>query len=150
MWANPTRNVHSSQGRERWDSYDNSSGGLGMDIQDAIKVIRALADGLNPETREELKDDSICRNPQAVMALNRALAALVTQQQRELKKPASAGQYWSRAEDKQICEELRKGMDFEEIAKTHNRTVPSIIVRLVKLGKIAPDKSGSLFPPQVA
>ena len=121
-----------------------------MDIQDAIKVIRALADGLNPETREELKDDSICRNPQAVMALNRALAALVTQQQRELKKPASAGQYWSRAEDKQICEELRKGMDFEEIAKTHNRTVPSIIVRLVKLGKIAPDKSGSLFPPQVA
>jgi hypothetical protein len=123
---------------------------FGMEIQDAIKVIRSLADGLNPETREVLKDDSICRNPQAVMALNRALAALVTQQQRELKKPASAGQYWSRAEDKQICEELRKGMDFEEIAKTHNRTVPSIIVRLVKLGKIAPDKSGSLFPPQVA
>jgi DNA-binding NarL/FixJ family response regulator len=121
-----------------------------MEIQEAIRVIRALADGVNPETRELLKDDSICRNPQAVMALNRALAALVTQQERELKKPASAGQYWSRAEDKQVCEELRKGMDFEEIAKTHNRSVPSIIVRLVKLGKIAPDKSGSLFPPQVA
>jgi hypothetical protein len=121
-----------------------------MEIQEAIKVIRSLADGVNPETSEVLQADSICRNPQAVMALNRALAALVTQQERELKKPASAGQYWSRAEDKQICEELRKGMDFEEIAKTHNRTVPSIIVRLVKLGKIAPNKSGSLFPPQVA
>ena len=70
--------------------------------------------------------------------------------QRELKKPVSAGQYWSRAEDKQVCEELRKGMNFEEIAKAHNRTVPSIIVRLVKLGKIEPNKSGSLFPPQVA
>ena len=121
-----------------------------MEIQEAIKVIRALADGVHPETGELLKDDAICRNPQAVMALNRALAALVTQQQRELKKPASAGQYWSRAEDKQVCEELRKGMDFEEIAKTHNRSVPSIIVRLVKLGKVAPNKSGSLFPTQVA
>ena len=121
-----------------------------MEIQEAIKVIRALADGVNPETRELLKNDSVCRNPQAVMALNRALAALVTEQQRELKKPAGAGRYWGRAEDKQVCEELHKGMNFEEIAKTHNRTVPSIIVRLVKLGKIAPDKSGSLFPPQVA
>ena len=121
-----------------------------MEIQDAIKVIRALADGVNPETREVLQADSICRNPQAVMALNRALAALVTQQERELKKPASAGQYWSRAEDKQICEEIRKGMTFEDIAKTHNRSVPSIIVRLVKLGKVAPNKSGSLFPTKVA
>jgi hypothetical protein len=121
-----------------------------MDIQEAIKVIRALADGVHPETREVLQADSACRNPQAVMALNRALAALVTQQQRELKKPIGAGQYWSRAEDKQICEELHKGMNFEENAKTHNRTVPSIIVRLVKLGKVAPNKSGSLFPPQVA
>jgi hypothetical protein len=121
-----------------------------METQDAIKVIRALADGVNPETGEVLNEDSICRNPQAVMALNRALAALVTQQERELKKPVSAGQYWSRAEDKQVCEELRKGMPLEEIARTHNRTVPSIIVRLVKLGKISPDKSGSLFPTQVA
>ncbi len=121
-----------------------------MEIQEAIKVIRALADGVHPETREVLKEDTPYRNPQVVMALNRALAALVTQEQRELKKPASAGQYWSRAEDKQVCEELRKGMNFDEIAATHNRSVPSIIVRLVKLGKIAPDKSGSLFPPQVA
>jgi hypothetical protein len=121
-----------------------------MEIQEAIKVIRALADGVHPETREVLKEDAVYRNPLVVMALNRALAALVTQEQRELKKPASAGQYWSRAEDKQVCEELRKGMSFDEIAATHNRSVPSIIVRLVKLGKIAPDKSGSLFPPQVA
>jgi hypothetical protein len=41
-------------------------------------------------------------------------------------------------------------MDFEEIAKTHHRSVASIIVRLVKLGKVAPDKSGGLFPSKVA
>ena len=121
-----------------------------MEIQEAIKVIRALADGVNPDTRELLKDDSVYRNPQAVMALNRALAAMVTEQQRELKKPAAAGRYWSRSEDKQVCEELQKGMNFDEIAKTHNRSVGSIIVRLVKLGKVAPDKSGGLFPSKVA
>jgi len=76
-----------------------------MEILKAIQVIRALTDGVNPETRERLTADSVCRNPQAVMALNRALAALVTQQQRELKKPAGAGQYWARAEDQPICEE---------------------------------------------
>jgi hypothetical protein len=121
-----------------------------MEIQEAIKVIRALADGVNPATSELLKDDSACRNPQAVMALNRALAALVTEQQRALKKPAGAGRYWSRTEDKQVCDELHKGMNFDEIAKTHNRTVGSIIVRLVKLGKMAPGKSGGLFPSKVA
>jgi hypothetical protein len=121
-----------------------------MEIQEAIKVIRALADGVNPETRELLRSDSVCRNPQAVMALNRALAALVTQQERELKKPAGAGKYWSHAEDEQVCEELRKGMDFKEIAKIHSRTVPSIVARLVKLGKIVPEKSGALFPSKVA
>jgi hypothetical protein len=121
-----------------------------MEIQEAINVIRALADGVHLETRAPLQEDSVWRNPPVVMALNRALAALVTEQQRLMKKPGSAGQYWSRAEDKQICEELRKGMPFEEIAKTHNRSVPSIIVRLVKLGKVAPNKSGSLFPTQVA
>jgi len=127
-----------------------ASQGVAMEIQDAINVVRALADGVHFETHESLPEDSICRNPKAVMALNRAVAALVTEQQRLLKKPGSAGQYWSRTEDKQICEELRKGMPFEEIAKTHNRSVPSIIVRLVKLGKVAPNKSGSLFPTQVA
>ena len=121
-----------------------------METQEAIQVIRALADGLNPATREPLTTDSACRNPQAVMALNRALAALVTQQERELKKPAGAGRYWSRTEDQQVCEELRKGTNFDEIAKAHHRTVASIIVRLVKLGKVALNQSGNLFPPKVA
>ncbi len=45
-----------------------------MEIQEAISNSR-LTEGVNPKTRK-LKDNSICRNPQAVMALNRALAAL--------------------------------------------------------------------------
>jgi hypothetical protein len=79
-----------------------------MEILKTIKTIRALANGVNPETPELLIADSVCRNPQAVIVLNRALAALVTRQQRELKNPAG-GRSVLGAEDKPICEEPGNG-----------------------------------------
>lgn len=126
-----------------------------MELDEAIKVIRALVNGVNPETGETLEESSICRAPQSVKALNRSLAALVAQQEREKNRPQNAGKAWSREEDEQVCEELRQGSDFSQIAKAHNRSIPAIVARLVKLGKIAPSKpapskSGRLFPSQVA
>ncbi len=109
-----------------------------MEIEEALKIMRVLANGAHPETGEALEAGSICRQPQVVKALNRAIGALVTAQERDRKRPMNAFRTWTRAEDAQVCEEVRKGMDFHEIAKTHNRTVPSIVARLVKLGKIAP------------
>lgn len=121
-----------------------------MEIQEAIKVIRALANGMDPDSGEVLKDDSVCRVANNVRALNRALGALVSLEEREQKKPGHAGTYWTRAEDQQVCEELRKGINFEEIARAHSRTVPSVVARLIKLGKITSEKSGALFPDKVA
>ena len=66
------------------------------------------------------------------------------------RQPANAGKSWSRAEDEQVCEELRRGIDFHQIAKTHNRTIGSIIARLVKLGKIGPNTPLDMFGPKVA
>ncbi len=108
-----------------------------MEIQEALKVMRALASGVNPETGESMEADSVCRQPETVKALNRALGALVQLEQRERNKPVNAGRKWTHAEDAQICEEVRSGTDFHEIAKKHNRSVGSIVARLVKLGKIA-------------
>jgi|SRR4029077_1205152 hypothetical protein len=121
-----------------------------MEIHEAIQVIRALANGVDPETGAALKEESICRVATCVKALNRALSALVSQQDREQNKAAKAGAYWTHTEDVQVCEELRQGMEFKEIAKTHNRTVPSIVARLIKLGKVTPEKSRPLFPDKVA
>jgi hypothetical protein len=124
-----------------------------MDLQEAITTIRALADGLNPTTRETLDPTDAVRQPQSVKALNRALGALLTQQEREKNSPGNAGRAWSRVEDEQVCDEVGQGKDINDIAKAHNRTVPAIAARLVKLGKIAPtksDKSGPLFPEKVA
>jgi hypothetical protein len=124
-----------------------------MEVREAIKVVRALADGVNPETGEILQNDSVYKNPQVVTALNRAVAALEYLEQREKARqsqPGNAGKRWTRAEEQQVCEELRQGKDFHYIARTHNRTVPSIVARLVKLGRISPNQSAPLFPTKVA
>ena len=75
---------------------------------------------------------------------------LVAEQGRETKRPCNAFRTWTRAEDAQVCEELRKGMDFRDIAKAHDRTIPSIVARLVKLGKIAPQAARQGSPPRAA
>jgi len=121
-----------------------------MELEQAIQVIRALANGIHPQSGAALEETSICRAPESVKALNRALAALVAENERAKKRPKDAGKKWSREEDEQICEDLRKGTDFNQIAQTHNRSIAAILARLVKLGKIAPDKSGHVFPPKVA
>jgi len=121
-----------------------------MEIEDALKIMRALANGTNPETDEPLEPCSVCRQPQTVKALNRAIAALVEAQARQSKRPTNAFRTWTRAEDAQVCEEVRKGMDFREIAAAHNRTVPSIVARLVKLGQIAPERRPAAPPNQAA
>ena len=107
-----------------------------MDIPETLKIMRTLANGADPDTGTKLEQTSICRRPQIVKALNRAISALVQEQKREQLKPTNAFRTWTRSEDEQVCEEVRNGMNFHDIAKAHNRTLASIVARLVKLGKI--------------
>jgi hypothetical protein len=80
-----------------------------MEIQEALRIMRALADGVNPGTGESLG-----------------------------------------AEDQQVCEELRRGVDIHQIAKSHNRSIGSIAARLAKLGKMGPNTPLDTFDPKVA
>lgn len=111
-----------------------------MEIQEALTVVRKLADGVHPETGAVLNSDCLYNHPLAVRALHRAIGALEFQEQRERTRrflPSNAGKPWSNEEDAQICDELRRGISFERIAQIHNRTNGSIISRLVRLGKIS-------------
>jgi len=109
-----------------------------MEIQEALQVLRSLAGGVDPENLQPVAADSILLKPLVVKTLNRALSALSREEERERNKPANAGKYWSPEEDTKICDEVRQGIDLHEIAKSHNRSVGSIVTRLVKLGKIVP------------
>lgn len=120
-----------------------------MEILEALKIIKSLADGVNPETGEMLAGDLIYQSPQNVRALHRAAGALEFMEERERTRrllPKNAGKGWSSQEDAQVCEELRSGADFQQIARTHNRTVASIVARLVKLAKV----SAKIPPARVA
>jgi hypothetical protein len=111
-----------------------------MELEEALAVMRRLADGLHPETGGSLPSDCLYQHPQSVRALHRAICALEFQQERERAKkflPKNAGKSWSNQEDAQVCDELRRGLSFEQIAQLHGRTNGSIIARLVRLGKIA-------------
>ncbi len=110
-----------------------------MEIHEALEIVRRLADGVHPETGQ-VSTDSLYQHPQAVRALNRAVQALEFQEERERMRrslPANAGKPWSNAEEAQVCEELRRGVNFQEIARTHGRTAGSIVARLIRLGKIS-------------
>ena len=112
-----------------------------MEIGEALKIMRALADGVNPETGEVLTADAVYQYPPVVRALHRRCAhwnrgrTRTFQESRCRRMRASPGRA---PKIEQVCEELRRGIDFHQIAKTHNRTIGSIIARLVKLGKIGP------------
>ena len=117
-------------------------GGELMEIDEALEIVRKLANGLHIESGTTLDTNSPFQHPQAVRALNRAVAALEFQQERERARhslPANAGKPWSTPEDIQICDELRRGINFQEIARGHGRTVGSIVARLIRLGKISAD-----------
>jgi hypothetical protein len=116
-----------------------------MEIQEALRIMWALADGVNPANGEALMADAVYQCAPVVRAFH------VPDRKRSKKAPpAHAGKSWSQAEDQQVCEELRRGIDCHQIAKTHNRTVGSIIARLVKMGKIGPNTPLDMFDPKLA
>ena len=120
-----------------------------MEIEEALKIMKSLADGVNPETGEALHGDLIYQNPQNVRALHRAVGALQFLEERERNRrllPKNAGNAWSPQEDAQLCDELRGGKDFQQIAKINDRTVASIVARLIRLGKV----SSKMPPTKVA
>src|SRR5258708_5457530 len=95
-----------------------------MEIEEALGIVRELADGVHPDTGEVLQNDCLVQHPQSVRALHRAAGALEFQDETGARQEIPAGkcrQAWSNQEDAQICEELRHGLSFEQIAKSHNR-----------------------------
>jgi len=103
-----------------------------MDIHEALKFMPSLAVGTNPETVEVLDADAVYRRPIVIKALNRALSALVKQEERESFKPTNTGGYWSREEPAKLFDEVHQELDFHEIAQRHNRNAGSVVARLVK------------------
>ena len=107
-----------------------------MELQEALEIVRRLADGLHPATGQLLPDDCLYQHPQAVRALQHAVDALEHQDRRRRVRssmPQNAGKPWTHEEDERLSEELRRGSHLHEIAAAHSRKVGSIIARIMCL-----------------
>jgi hypothetical protein len=112
-----------------------------MEISEAIKIIKTVADGINPFTGEVFSGDSVYQQPQMVRALYRAVGALEVRERYERKKrqlPENAGKQWTEEDDNQLISGFDSGEKIRDLARKFKRTYGSIEARLEILGKIEP------------
>ena len=110
-----------------------------MQLDAALPIVRALADGINPVTGELYPDQSPYAEPRALRALYSAVDLMQKEIERERRRerlPANFGKAWTVEEDGVLASEYDSGMTLAEISRRHQRTQSSIRLRLEKLGKI--------------
>lgn len=110
-----------------------------MLTSEAIRILQALAEGVDPSTGEQFTPDSPYENPTVVRALFLAIRALEGREENEQRKrnlPESAGKPWDASEGELLCRRFDKGTSVAEMAREHKRTRGAIQARLVRLGKI--------------
>ena len=112
-----------------------------MQLDAALPIVRALADGVNPVTGEAYPEHSPYAEPRTLRALYSAVDLMQKEVEREKRRerlPANFGKPWNAPEDEALTLAFDSGMPIAEIARKHARTHSSIRLRLEKLGKIEP------------
>lgn len=110
-----------------------------MQLEAALPIVRALADGVNPVTGEAYPDHSPYAEPRTLRALYTAVDLMQKEVERERRRerlPANFGKPWSESEDLLLVTDFDAGIATAEIARKHQRTQGSVRLRLEKLGKI--------------
>jgi hypothetical protein len=112
--------------------------------EETLRVLNALAAGVNPLTGQPLPDESIYQHARILRALQSAIASFTskTKNPKKAKReglPPQAGKPWTAAEDALLVQGFENRISFPKLAEKHQRTRGSILSRLAKLGKIDPD-----------
>ncbi|WP_201554890.1 hypothetical protein [Psychrobacter sp. 72-O-c] len=110
-----------------------------MNNQEAINIIQALVDGINPLSDEPLSSSSLCLNSDIQRALQATIPALESKIRADVRKsnlPINAGKPWNSEEDQQLIDAFDNGDSIVTLVEYHQRTKGSITSRLGKLGKI--------------
>lgn len=115
-----------------------------MQLDAALPIVRALADGVNPITGEAYPDTSPYAEPRALRALYSAVDLMSREVEREKRRerlPANFGKPWTQGEDRALEAAFDAGATMPDLARKHMRTQSSIRLRLEKLGKIEPSSA---------
>ena len=128
-----------------------------METDKAIRILSALAEGVDPHTGETFPADSAWQHPDTVRALFAAVRILESRRadQPALEQTASrpkpvgkAGSRWSPEEDAALIQSFDAGTSIPDLAKAHQRSRGAIEARLVRLGKL--DASQVQLPSGIA
>ena len=112
-----------------------------MQLQNALPIIRALADGVDPHSGAVFEDTTPYAEPKTLRALFSAVELMEREVEREKRRerlPANFGKPWTEGEDRTLAAEFDAGVPMPDLARKHARTHSSIRLRLEKLGKIEP------------
>lgn len=110
-----------------------------MDIDQAIEIVKKLADGVDPTTGERLPSSSTYQQADTVRALHLALEGLdrlKRVKERARSGPPNAGRPWTKDEETRMLQQFDAKVDVKLIAQELNRTTGAIWSRLEKVGRI--------------
>ena len=111
-----------------------------MKVNDALPVIKALANGVDPTSGEAFPAQSPYQRADVVRALfvaAEALERVIKIDARKGDMPAKAGQPWTEEEDRQLLASFDAGRGVGAIAEAHERTQTCVKARLIKYGRLA-------------
>ncbi len=112
-----------------------------MPAEDALKILKSLAEGIDPESGELIARTSVVQRPDVIRALYEATGALrreVWRDKRRRQLPENAGKAWAPDEDARLLTYFGRGTSLEVMADLHKRTAGAIRERLVRLGRLQP------------
>lgn len=124
-----------------------------MNADEAIEIVRRLADGVDPTTGERFPPSSVYQQADTVRALHLALEGLdrlKRVKERIHSGPPKAGRPWTKDEEDKMLQQFDGKVDVKLIAQELNRTPGAIWARLEKVGRIQrKDFPGSTsYPPR--
>lgn len=112
-----------------------------MNSLDALRIIKEIASGINPYSGERLIPESVFERADTIRALFLASVALeefCARERRRNSLPANTGRAWTTEEDQRLTAAFDVGTSLKVLAGDHRRTITSVRLRLLKLGKVNP------------
>lgn len=108
-----------------------------MDQDKALRILQALAEGVDPNTGEAFGPESPYQQADVVRALYKAVNTL---QKTWSRRGAldNAGKPWVPDEDERLLQAFDAGQSIPELARAHGRSRLAIEARLAKFDRVAP------------
>ena len=123
-----------------------------MRLEKEIKMLEALADGLDPITGKALNNQSPYNQPEVIRSLFTIITELkdltkkinlpkktVTEKQaKNIKKglPKNTGFLWKKTDQRELIVKYKQGVSIKKLAETYDRTSVAILSQLQKQGVI--------------